>query len=281
MITIAVANPKGGVGKTTLTANLGALLADLGVRVLMVDADVQPTLSSYFAIPSPAAHGLTKLIHDAAVTSDIISHTEIENLDIVISDDPQAKLPDWILHTADGRFRIKYALNDLGQEDFYDVVLVDTQGAIGPLQDAAVLAAKMLISPVPPEMLSAREFLRGTDELYRRLKPMERLGAPMGPIKAVIYRQTRTADARMVSEAIRGDYLRTDGLVTVLNTVIPFAKAYTEAATYRCPVHRHEPTRDGTMPSACETMHQLVWELFPNLEGRAVCTAAGGKDERK
>jgi len=130
----------------------------------MVDADIQPTLSSYFVIPSPAAHGLTKLIHDGAVTSDIISHTDIENLDIVMSDDPQAKLPDWILHTGDGRFRIKYALNDLGQDDFYDVVLVNTQGAIGPLQDAAVLSAKMLISPVPPEMLSAREFLRGTDE---------------------------------------------------------------------------------------------------------------------
>ena len=271
MITIAVVNPKGGVGKTTFTANVGALLADLGVRVLMIDADVQPTLSSYYPIPSPAAHGLTKLIHDGAVTSDIISHTTIENLDIVISDDPQAKLPDWILHTGDGRFRIKYALSDLAQDDFYDVALVDTQGAIGPLQDAAVLSAKMLISPVPPEMLSAREFLRGTDELYRRLKPMEKLGAPMGPIKAVIYRQTRTADARMVSDAIRGEYLRTDGLVTVLNTVIPFAKAYTEAATYRRPVHRHEPTRNGTMASACETMHQLVWELFPNLEGREVC----------
>lgn len=277
MIVIAIVNPKGGVGKTTCTANLGALLADLGVRVLMVDADVQPTLSSYYPISSQAAHGLTKLIHDGAVTSDVISHTEIDNLDIVISDDPQAKLPDWILHTGDGRFRIKYALSDLARDDFYDVVLVDTQGAIGPLQDAAVLSAKILISPVPPEMLSAREFLRGTDELYRRLKPMEKLGAPMGPIKAIIYRQTRTADARVISDAIRREYLRTDGLVTVLNTVIPFAKAYTEAATYRRPVHRHEPARNGIMPSACDTMHDLIWELFPNLEGRKVC--AENKDE--
>lgn len=279
MISITVASTKGGVGKTSLAANLGALLADLGIRVLLIDADPQPTLSTYYAIKKTAPFGLTKLIHEAAVTSDVISHTEIENLDIVMSDDPQAKLPDWILHTADGRFRLKYALQDLAQEDFYDVVLVDTQGAIGPLQDAAVLAASFLISPVPPEMLSAREFLRGTvEELYRRLKPMERLGAPMGPIKAVIYKQPRTADAKMVSEAIRSEYLRSGGRVTVLNTVVPSAKAYTEGATYRIPVHRHEPNRDGAMASACETMHQLVWELFPNLEGREVCGEA--KDER-
>ncbi len=279
MISIAVVSTKGGVGKTTTTVNTGALLADLGLRVLMIDADPQPTLSSYYPLTKTAPFGLTKLIHDAAVTSDVISHTEIENLDIVISDDPQAKLPDWILHTADGRVRLKYALQDLAQEDFYDVVLIDTQGAIGPLQDAAALAAKFLISPVPPEMLSAREFLRGTvEELYKRLQPMERLGAPMGPIKAVIYKQPRTADAKMVSEAIRGEYLRSGGRVTVLNTVIPSAKAYTEAATYRVPVHRHEPVRGGAMPSACETMHQFVWELFPNLEGRLVCGEV--KDER-
>jgi chromosome partitioning related protein ParA len=100
----------------------------------------------------------------------------------------------------------------------------------------------------------------------------------MGPIKAVIYKQARTADAKMVSEAIRDEYLRSGGRVTVLNTVIPSAKAYTEAATYRCPVHRHEPNRSGTMASACETMHQLVWELFPNLEGREVCGEV--QDER-
>jgi len=183
MIKVTIVSTKGGVGKTTLTANLGALLADLGIRVLMIDADVQPTLSSYYSVIHPAPsgpegwpQGLTKLVHDAAISSDIISHTAIENLDIIVSDDPQVKLPNWILHTADGRVRIKYALMGIEDAEIYDVVLIDTQGAIGPLQDAAVLAADFLLSPVPPEILSAREFLRGTaGELYKRLQPMERL----------------------------------------------------------------------------------------------------------
>ena len=61
MIKFTVTSTKGGVGKTTLTANLGALLADMGLRVLLVDADVQPSLSKYFplATPQPSA-GLTE-----------------------------------------------------------------------------------------------------------------------------------------------------------------------------------------------------------------------------
>ena len=51
MLKLTVLSTKGGVGKTTLTANLGALLADLGLRVLMIDADVQPSLSKFYPIP--------------------------------------------------------------------------------------------------------------------------------------------------------------------------------------------------------------------------------------
>jgi CO dehydrogenase nickel-insertion accessory protein CooC1 len=63
MITFTIASTKGGVGKTTLTANLGALLADMGLRVLLIDADVQPSLSKYFPLspPQPVA-GLTDVI---------------------------------------------------------------------------------------------------------------------------------------------------------------------------------------------------------------------------
>ena len=63
MIKFTITSTKGGVGKTTLTANLGALLADMGLRVLLVDADVQPSLSKYFplAAAQPAA-GLTEVI---------------------------------------------------------------------------------------------------------------------------------------------------------------------------------------------------------------------------
>jgi chromosome partitioning related protein ParA len=51
---ISIVSTKGGVGKTTLTANLGSILVDVGQRVLLVDADVQPTLSSYYRLAQQA-----------------------------------------------------------------------------------------------------------------------------------------------------------------------------------------------------------------------------------
>ena len=268
MIKFTVTSTKGGVGKTTLTANLGALLADMGLRVLLIDADVQPSLSKYFplAVAKPAA-GLTEVIVRGAVSASCITATLYQNLDIVISDDPEGNLPHWLLNRIDRGFRLRFALQSPAVVEAYDCVLIDTQGAIGPLQDAAVLAADILVSPITPEILSAREFRDGTMELLDRLEPGGALGASLGPMKAVIYRQDRSADARIIASGIREDFIKLKGRVAVLETVVPHAKAYKEAATLRVPVHRHERKRDGPTPSAYTVMHQLAWELIPSLEG--------------
>ena len=268
MIKFTVTSTKGGVGKTTLTANLGALLADMGLRVLLIDADVQPSLSKYFplAVAKPAA-GLTEVIVRGTVTKSCITATLYQNLDIVISDDPEGNLPHWLLNRIDRGFRLRFALQSPAVVDAYDCVLIDTQGAIGPLQDAAVLAADILVSPITPEILSAREFREGTMELLDRLEPGGALGAGLGPMKAVIYRQDRSADARIIASGIREDFIKLKGRVAVLETVVPHAKAYKEAATLRVPVHRHERKRCGPTPSAYTVMHQLAWELIPSLEG--------------
>ena len=153
MIKFTVTSTKGGVGKTTLTANLGGLLADLGLRVLLVDADVQPSLSKYFPLAAlrPDA-GLTEVIVRGEVTPACITPTLYRNLDIVVSDDPEGRLPHWLLHRIDRGVRLRMALQTLAVVDAYDCVLIDTPGAVGPLQDAAVLAADVLISPITPEI---------------------------------------------------------------------------------------------------------------------------------
>jgi chromosome partitioning related protein ParA len=270
MIKFTVISTKGGVGKTTLTANLGALFADMGLRVLMIDADVQPSLSKFYplrVVPKPEA-GLTEVMVRGELTTRCISSTAYPNLDIVVSDDPEGSLPHWLLNRIDRGFRLRVALNNSpAVVDGYDCVLIDTQGAVGPLQDAAALAADILVSPITPEILSAREFRNGTMELLDRLEPSSALGATLGPMKAVIYRQDRTTDGRMIAAGIREDFIRLKGRVTVLDTVVPHAKAYKEAATLRTPVHRHERKRQGATPSAYTVMHSLAWELIPSLEG--------------
>jgi len=271
MIRLSIISTKGGVGKTTLTANLAALLADLGLRVLVIDADVQPSLSKFFPIAAcERSGGLTDVIVCGEIKTTSISPTVYGNLDIVLSDDPQGSLPHWLLTRIDRGVRLRVALQAPAITNTYDCVLIDTQGAVGPLQDAAALAADVLISPITPEILSAREFRDGTLELLSRLSPSAMLGAPLPPIKAVIYRQDRTNDAKMIAAALRDDLSGVTANVTVLNTVVPYAKAYKEAATLRVPVHRHERRRTGPMASASATMHSLVWELIPELYGRSV-----------
>ncbi|MDH5181006.1 MAG: ParA family protein [Gammaproteobacteria bacterium] len=259
---VTITSTKGGVGKTTLTANLGALLADLGQRVLLVDADVQPTLSSFYPLVSLAEKGLCGLITEATL-DDVVSLTQIKNLDLIVSDDPQGALQNWILHSPDGRVRLKHLLCMF--DNSYDVILIDTQGAVGPLQDAAVLAADLLLSPIPPEILSAREFTRGTLGMLERLQPMRFLGASVGPLYGVIYRIDRTIDARRIERELRKESAASQGQIQIMKTVVPATVAYRESATAQTPVHRWEVKRSGPTAPARDTMLALAHEFFPHL----------------
>ncbi|MCF3972032.1 ParA family protein, partial [Pseudomonas aeruginosa] len=68
---------KGGVGKTTTAANLGGLLHDIGFRTLLIDGDIQPSLSRYYQLRYAAPFGLTQLVQSGALTPDCISHCQL------------------------------------------------------------------------------------------------------------------------------------------------------------------------------------------------------------
>lgn len=108
-IKVTLDSIKAGVSKTTQTANLGGILADLRRKILLVDIDVQPTLSCDYLVQSKATIGFTHLITDTCV-DDVISQVTIPDLDIVLSDDLQGRLRNVILPTPDGRVRLKHIL---------------------------------------------------------------------------------------------------------------------------------------------------------------------------
>lgn len=285
MFVFGVVATKGGVGKTTIAANLGGLLADIGYRVLLIDADVQPSLSRYFALSHQAEHGLTKMVMSGALTPDCISHIEFppDNfagdhsrlnaqggfLHIVTSDTRDGKLQDWLSNRLDRLVRIRIAIKNTTVAEHYDVAIIDTQGAVGHLQDAAVNASDLLITPASPDIVSAREFVDGTLKLLDRHESSANMGFTVPGMRAVINRAENTVDSRTMSSLIREQFLTLRGRVNVLKTMVPSAVAYKKAATAQVPVHWIDPHRAG------DVMHALLWELIPSLENKFAANHRG------
>jgi chromosome partitioning related protein ParA len=264
---LTVCNPKGGVGKTTTAANLAGLLADIGQRVLLIDGDTQPTASSYYAIKQRAPQGLTGLVQmpyspSGSVELDqFISKSSIDGLDVVVSDDPAGKLSTWIQQTPDGRTRLRSTLRKASHN--YDIIIIDSQGAMTSLLQAAVIAGDMLLSPVPPRLMDTREFTRGAVQLMQDLAPLKDFGIPIGTLFGLVYRVDRTNDSRNYAKILTSmawDQYRIP--VRFLSTLVPERVVYREACTAQTPVSRMDS-------HAREIMCDLVTELWPHLSDAA------------
>jgi chromosome partitioning protein len=149
---IAVIAHKGGAGKTTVTANLGAALAGLGRRVLLVDCDPQGALAAMFAA-SATPPTLHTVLTEGIPAADAIRPTSIEGLDLLPADldlaAAEIELP--------GREGWQTALREaLVRVDSYGVTLLDTPPGLGVLPYLALLASTAAIVVAPPEFLAYR-----------------------------------------------------------------------------------------------------------------------------
>ena len=270
----AVIGTKGGTGKTSTTVNLGSILADMGKSVLLIDTDFAQALSKYFNIPVPADAGLTQLI-TRADPAGCISQTGFPRLDIILNDDSLGDkggpVLSFLRQSSSHMIYLSLALQKLAEA--YDYMFIDTQGASGLVQEAAILAADELISPVVPNYLDSTEFITGTVGLLRKLLPAPGMkttiaGKPLAPCNVVINKMGRTRDAKNVVDHLRKEFDEAgDGLVRVLNTVIPDLAVYNKAAGASEAAHHFEPARPTYSPSAKETMVNLAYELQPKLTG--------------
>lgn len=264
MRVVSVVSTKGGVGKTTVTANLGGLLADAGLRVLLLDLDSQPTLSSYYALSQKAVAGAYELIAlNLTAPAQVVSKTVIAGLDLIISNDDQGRLSTLLLHAPDGRLRLRNLLDNFRPS--YDLLLIDTQGARSVLLEMAILASDLALSPITPEMLAARELRRGTLRLFSELDPFRHLGITPPPLRLLLNQVNAIrVDTRMIIRGLRGTFAEATN-VSVLDTIVPDRVVYLNAASLGLPVHRIETrqSRDRRSPSALETIQALAIELFP------------------
>ncbi|TVM06294.1 MAG: ParA family protein [Halomonas sp.] len=265
---ISVLSTKGGVGKTTTTANLGGLLADAGLHVLIVDLDSQPSLSSYYPLLFEAPGGVYELMALSETRPErIVSNTVIDGLDLVASNDYQGQLPQLLLNAPDGRFRLSQLLNQ-GELKDYDVILLDTQGARSITLEAAVLASDQALSPVTPDVLSAREFVRGTLGMFDELEQLTAytsLSVP--PLALLLNRLDETRNSQEVAQGLR-NMLTSDQRVTVLDSAFRMLSAFKLAGASGEPIHRYEPFKPSkrVTPAGGDLIKAVACELNPEWQ---------------
>ena len=156
---IAVANQKGGVGKTTTVCNLGSALADMGNKVLLVDLDPQANLTMNFGVERPnelevAVHNMILLIMDGKELPDKSEYILHKNkIDIIPCNIDLAITEINLRNEMGGERALTELLEPLRQ--YYDYILIDTTPSLGMLTINALIACDEVIIPVSPQLWSA------------------------------------------------------------------------------------------------------------------------------
>lgn len=157
---IAIANQKGGVGKTTTTFNLGVALAHAGKRVLLVDSDPQGDLTTYMGIHDPdnIPVTLSTLMERSIKDEDIYSKEAIlkhdEGIDLIPSNLELSSMEVSLVNAMSREFTLRNCLSDI--KDKYDYVLIDCMPSLGMITINALACADKVIIPVQSEFLAAK-----------------------------------------------------------------------------------------------------------------------------
>ncbi|MFN8094267.1 MAG: ParA family protein [Vicinamibacteria bacterium] len=198
MTVIAIANQKGGVGKTTTAINLAAALAMRGRNVLLIDLDPQANSSMTFLDLRSLQKSMYDVLTGQATLDDVIQPSPLPKLHVAPARIGLAKLEAQLVGEIDGHFRLKDRISSVG--DRYDFVVIDTPPALGLITVNALVAATHLLIPVQSSYFA----LEGTDDL---LETVDRIRARPNPdlklLGAVItLHDKRTTLARDVHKAV-------------------------------------------------------------------------------
>lgn len=187
----AIANQKGGVGKTTTTLALGARLAADGARVILFDLDPHASLTRSFGLPSePQPPGCTQLFDDPPTPlATLIHHTGIERLDLVPGQATLAVMEKRSATRPGLGLAVKQALASAA--DHYDFALLDCPPTLGVLMVNALAAADRLIVPTQTDPLA----LHGLESMVKTAAMIERsrgVALPVSILPTLYDRRTRS-----------------------------------------------------------------------------------------
>ena len=232
----AVANQKGGVGKTTTTVNLAACVAEAGYRALIVDIDPQCNATVGLGLAKDLQPTVYDVLAGDATARDAIRPSDVERLDVLPSTSDLAGA-NVELPTLDGwEVRLRDALAPLRDE--YAFTLLDCPPSLGPLTVDALAAADRLIVPVQTEYYA----LEGVADLLETVGMIQRELNPRLTIAGMLLtmHDGRTRLSRDVERDLREHFPK-----LVFDTVIPRNVRISEAPSFGRPVIHHDPHSAG------------------------------------
>lgn len=230
-------NQKGGVGKTTTAVSVGAALAEMGLRVLLVDLDPQGNAST--GLNGRAVQGQAStydVLVDKEPARDAIVATDVEDLDLLPSSIDLAGAEVELVAQLNRERRLKQALD--GVQDTYHVILVDCPPSLGILTLNALVAADEAMVPIQTEYYALEgvtQLLRTLDLVQEDLNPALHIGA----VVLTMY-DARTNLSKQVADEIRGHFED-----ATCDTVIPRSVRLSEAPSFGQPITIYDGSSTG------------------------------------
>ena len=228
-IVIAIANQKGGVGKTNITFNLSGALAGKNKKILLIDLDQQGSLSSTFLdnIYDLETTVADILLDNGIAISEVIERTSFENIDIIPSNIDLSKIDLQLAGEPDAQYFLSDKIKEI--KDKYDYILIDCPPSLGLATRIGLVAADQIIIP-----LECQEWaVKGTGHLRSAIAKIRKRANPKLKIMGYLINKF---DGRRKLEEVYRDTILESFKDKVFQVTLKNSVKYAETATIRKPI---------------------------------------------